>query len=40
MIYDVLMAWDQYQNDRANGKTVTPNVDEKTLMEIMKKAKG
>lgn len=40
MVHDVLMAWDQYQNDRANGKMITPDVDEKTLLEIMQKAKG
>lgn len=40
MVHDVLMAWDQHNHDRANGKMTTPNVDEKTLMEIMNKAKG
>jgi hypothetical protein len=40
MVHDVLMAWDRHNNDQANGKMSTPHVDDETLMEIMKKAKG
>lgn len=40
MVYDVLMAWDQYREDKKNGKITTPMVDEKELLEILKRAKG
>jgi hypothetical protein len=40
MVYDVLMTWDQYKEDKKNGKISTPNLDEKELLDIIKRAKG
>jgi len=40
MVYDVLMAWDQYKEDKKHGRISTPNLDEKDLVEILKRAKG
>ena len=40
MVYDVLMAWDQYKEDKKNGRISTPQVDEEQLIEMMKRAKG
>lgn len=38
MILDVMRAWKKYQQDLSSGRA--PDVDEKTLMEIMAKNRG
>jgi hypothetical protein len=40
MVYDVLMAWDRYQQDRQSGKLNPGNLNEDQLIEMMKRAKG
>ena len=40
MILDVMMAWEQYQNDRASGKITTPAVDQAVLEEMIRKTRG
>jgi hypothetical protein len=40
MVYDVMVAWDNYKEDRANGRLTPPQVSEEKLLEIMRKAKG
>jgi hypothetical protein len=40
MVYDVLMAWDRYKQDQANGKLNPAEVSEDRLLEILKQAKG
>jgi hypothetical protein len=40
MVYDVLMAWDKYKEDKQNGKLTPAELDEAELMKLLKKAKG
>lgn len=40
MIYDVMVAWENYQQDRANGKLTPPTVDEETLLKVLQNSRG
>jgi hypothetical protein len=40
MVYDVMVAWENYKEEKANGKLSPPQVSEEDLLEIMRKAKG
>jgi len=40
MIYDVMMSWEQYQQERAEGKTQTPNLSQEQMMAMMEKVKS
>jgi hypothetical protein len=39
MIYDVMMSWEQYQNDKANGKKSTPQLSEEAMMAALERVK-
>lgn len=39
MIYDVMMSWEQYQNEQANGKKSTPQLSEETMMAAIERVK-
>jgi hypothetical protein len=40
MIYDVMMSWEQYQQEKAEGKTQTPNLSQEQMMAMMEKVKN
>jgi hypothetical protein len=40
MVMDVCTAWEQYQKDCAEGKSPPSEVDQDTLMTMMKNVKG
>jgi hypothetical protein len=39
MVYDVLMAWDKYKEDKQNGKLNPESLDEAELMKLLKRAR-
>ena len=39
MIYDVMMSWEQYQNEKANGKTPTPQLSQEEMMAAIERVK-
>ena len=39
MIYDVMMSWEQYQNEKANGKKSTPQLSEEQMMAALARVK-
>lgn len=39
MIYDVMMSWEQYQQDKAEGKKSTPKLSEETMMAALERVK-
>ena len=39
MIYDVMMSWEQYQQDKANGTMSIPNLSQEQLLAILNKDK-
>ena len=39
MIYDVMMAWEQNQQDQANGKKVTPVLTQEEMMSALERVK-
>jgi len=39
MIYDVMMAWEQHQNDQANGKKITPVLTQEQMMAALERVK-
>ena len=40
MVLDVMMAWERYQDDRANGRITAPEVDQTVLEEMIKHTRG
>ena len=40
MIYDVMMSWEQYQQERAEGKTATPNLSKEQMLAMVEKTKN
>jgi hypothetical protein len=40
MIYDVMMSWEQYQNERANGKKATPQLSQEEMMAAMERVRN
>lgn len=39
MIYDVMMSWEQYQQDKAEGKKSTPQLSEEQMMAAIERVK-
>jgi hypothetical protein len=39
MIYDVMMSWEQYQQDKAEGKKSIPNLSEEAMMAALERVK-
>jgi len=39
MIYDVMMSWEQYQQEQASGKKSTPKLSEEAMMAAMERVK-
>ena len=39
MIYDVMMSWEQYQQEKAEGKTPTPKLSQDQMIAMMDKVK-
>jgi hypothetical protein len=39
MIYDVMMSWEQYQNEKANGNNPTPQLSQETMMAALERVK-
>jgi hypothetical protein len=39
MIYDVMMSWEQYQQEKASGKKSTPQLSEEVMMAAMERVK-
>ena len=39
MIYDVMMSWEQYQQEKANGNNPAPNLSQEQMMVMMDKVK-
>jgi len=39
MIYDVMMAWEQHQQDQANGKKTTPVLTQEQMMAALERVK-
>ena len=39
MIYDVMMSWEQYQNEQASGKKATPQISEQAMMAALERVK-
>lgn len=39
MIYDVMMSWEQYQQDKANGKKSTPQLSQEEMMAALERVK-
>ena len=39
MIYDVMMSWEQYQQERASGKNTTPQLSQEQMMAALKRVK-
>ena len=39
MIYDVMMSWEQYQQDKAEGKKSTPQLSEEQMMAALERVK-
>lgn len=40
MIYDVMMSWEQYQQERAEGKTPTPNLTQEEMLKMVERTKA
>lgn len=40
MIYDVMMSWEQYQQERAQGNNSAPNVSQDQMLAMMEKVKA
>jgi hypothetical protein len=40
MIYDVMMSWDQYQQQRAEGKMPIPHLSQEEMLAMMEKVKN
>jgi hypothetical protein len=40
MIYDVMMSWEQYQQERAEGKTQTPNLTQEEMLKMVERTKN
>jgi len=40
MIYDVMMSWEQYQQEKAEGKTPTPNLSKEQMLAMVEKTKN
>jgi hypothetical protein len=39
MIYDVMMSWEQYQQEQASGKKSTPKLSEEAMMAALERVK-
>ena len=39
MIYDVMMSWEQYQQDKAEGKKSTPQLSQEEMMAAIERVK-
>lgn len=39
MVYDVMTAWEQEQNDRANGVKKTPELTQQQMLDMVAKTK-
>ena len=39
MIYDVMMAWEQHQQEKANGKKTTPELSQEEMMAALERVK-
>ena len=39
MIYDVMMSWEQHQQDKASGKKSTPQLSEEQMMAALERVK-
>jgi hypothetical protein len=39
MIYDVMMSWEQYQQEKASGKTPTPQLSQEEMMAALERVK-
>ena len=40
MIYDVMMSWEQYQLERAEGKNPTPKLSEEAMMAALERVRN
>ena len=40
MIYDVMMSWEQYQNEQASGKKSTPQLSQAEMMAALDRVKN
>ena len=40
MIYDVMMSWEQYQQERAEGKMSTPNLSKEEMLKMVERTKA
>ena len=40
MIYDVMMSWDQYQQEKAEGKTPVPHLSQEQMLAMMEKVRN
>jgi len=40
MIFDVMMSWEQMQQDKANGKPTAPKLSQEQLSEMLAKTKN
>jgi len=40
MIYDVMMSWEQYQQEKAEGKTPAPKLSQEQMMAMVEKTKS
>lgn len=40
MIYDVMMSWEQYQQEKSNGNNPAPNLSQEQMMAMMEKVKN
>jgi len=40
MIYDVMMSWEQYQQEKANGNNPAPKLSQEQMMAMMEKVKN
>jgi len=39
MIHDVMMSWEQHQQEKANGKKPAPELSQETMMALVNKVK-
>jgi hypothetical protein len=39
MIYDVMMSWEQYQQEKASGKTPVPQLSQEEMMAAIERVK-
>jgi hypothetical protein len=39
MIYDVMMSWEQYQQERASGKNPAPDLSQEQMMAALERVK-